>query len=175
MAKGKNYLIKIHLEHIEDPLRMYSYKRLEKIRGYFCHLGMVYDNFMPYLKGFHLTLSQHLPKRDDDGWKLPDAQWLAHIQQNILEGNLTEAQGVVMLESMDINHGVQPPEWVKPVNRFWDCLKVLLEFMESDKPPEVVVCTTNSILLIYDYADALGSGFGSSLLIHGDLKYRIDT
>ena len=53
--------------------------------------------------------------------------------------------------------------------------KVLLEFMESEIPPKVVVRTTTSILLVYGYADALGSGFGSSLLIHGNVRYCIGT
>ena len=35
--------------------------------------------------------------------------------------------------------------------------------------------TTTTILLVYGYADALGIGFGSSLLIHGDVRYCIGT
>ena len=38
------------------------YKRLERIRGFLCHLAMVYDPIYPYLKGFHLTLASHLPE-----------------------------------------------------------------------------------------------------------------
>ena len=47
--------------------------------------------------------------------------------------------------------------------------------MEPEDPPEVVVRTNVSIMLIYGYADASGGGSGSSLLMHGNVKYRIGT
>ena len=106
---------------------------------------------------------------------MPNSAWIGHLEQQVLEGRLTELQATVMQDSMLDCQNVQPPEMVKPVSRFWRCLEVLLEFIESETPPEVVVCTTNSILLVYGYANASGSGFGSSLLIHGDVKYCIGT
>lgn len=43
---------------------LFQFKRLEQIRGYLCHMAMTYDLLFSFLKGFHLTLCAHLPKRD---------------------------------------------------------------------------------------------------------------
>ena len=66
-TKGRKLLVELKQEHLKNPEVLFSYKRLERIRGFLCHLSMVFDMFTPYLKGFHLTLAQNLPKRDDEG------------------------------------------------------------------------------------------------------------
>ena len=66
-------------------------------------------------------------------------------------------------------------EVVLSVPRFWQCLSVLVEFMESDTPPEVVVQIFKSFILIYGFGDTSGLSFGMSLQIHGEIKYRIGT
>ena len=51
--------------------------------GFLCHLSMTYEQITPYLKGIYLTLSDHLPQQDDDGWKQTDRQWRAYIHQRL--------------------------------------------------------------------------------------------
>ena len=74
-SKGRKLLLEIKQERLKNPEVLFSYKRLERICGFLCHLSMFFDMFTPYLKGFHLTLAQHLPKRDDEGWKMSDNVW----------------------------------------------------------------------------------------------------
>ena len=81
--KGKEYIKKLGDDLRANPETKLEYKRLERIRGFLCHLAMVYDILFPYLKGFHLTLSQHLPRRDDAGWKMNDLQWIGHIEDKV--------------------------------------------------------------------------------------------
>ena len=50
-----------------DHRKQLSYKRLERVRGFMCHMATVYDSIFPYLKGFHLTLASHLLYRDEEG------------------------------------------------------------------------------------------------------------
>ena len=68
--KAKNYLKELTDEVARNPNGGFSYKLLELIRGFFYHLALVYEIFFPFLKGFHLTLAQHLPKRNEEGWNL---------------------------------------------------------------------------------------------------------
>ena len=57
-----------------------SYKILEQIRGYLCHLEMTFSIIFPYPKGFHLTLALHLPGRNAQGWKLNNLELLGHLE-----------------------------------------------------------------------------------------------
>ena len=45
--------------------------------------------------------------------------------------------------------------------------KVLLEFMESDTPPVNVVQSALLVLLLYEFVDASGSGFGGTMYQQG--------
>ena len=73
----------------EFPDIQISYKLLEQIRGFFCHLAMTYPIIFPYLKGFHLTLASLMPGRDDQGWKVADLEAIAHLK-NLRERGLVE-------------------------------------------------------------------------------------
>ena len=82
------------LKQIDENLQVHkkselSFKELEKVRGFLCHLAMVYEIIFPYLKGFHLTLSSHLPKRDEEGWKMTDLEWIAHLESEVQKGIYT--------------------------------------------------------------------------------------
>ena len=76
-----------------------AYKRLDQIRGYFCHLSMVFDVLTPYLKGFHLLLAAHLPQRDEQGWKFSDAEFVAHLEDKIQEQEYTRKQAQAILDA----------------------------------------------------------------------------
>jgi hypothetical protein len=62
-----------------------------------------YKCIMPYLKGFYLTLSAHLPQRDNGGWKKTDNQWAAYVHQKLSNGNLSVDQAVDALRPPDFN------------------------------------------------------------------------
>ena len=70
--KGKGYITDLIKDLKEDPNRALEYKILGRIRGFFCHLAMVYELFFPFLKGFHLTLAKHGLQRSEEGWEIPD-------------------------------------------------------------------------------------------------------
>ena len=79
-------LFDLYLDH-DNPTM--SYKRLEIIRGFLCHLSMTYFTITPYLKGFHLTLAAHHPKRDSQGWKLSPKEWEAYVWGAETDGKVT--------------------------------------------------------------------------------------
>ena len=151
-----------------------SYKRMEQIRGFFCHLCMVFDTLTPYLKGFHLALASYLPQRDDEGWKFTSVEFVAHVENKVADGEYTREQAQCLL-SADKQTELAPPAVIEVDEYLWECIESLKYLMRSDTPPEVVVRTEKAILLIYGYADASGSGFGESLLIKGHVHYRIGT
>ena len=82
-------------------------------------------------------------------------------------------KGDLLIEGMSTEDLPMSPTRFIPVKRFWECLEVLLEFMESEIPPQIVVRSTTSLLVVYVFGDASGSGFGNSLLIQGQVQYRI--
>ena len=59
--KGKEQLKELLDELANGTDALFSYKRLEQIRGFLCHLSMTFKAITPFLKGFHLSLSAHLP------------------------------------------------------------------------------------------------------------------
>jgi hypothetical protein len=69
-----------------DKDHEFSYKRLEQIRGFLCHMAMTYKIITPSLKGLHLTLASFLSQRDDEGWKLSDKEWLNQIRDAVKRG-----------------------------------------------------------------------------------------
>ena len=78
--KAKAMILELQTEINGDKTKLLSYKRLEQIRGFFCHLALTYSILFPYLEGFHLTLSSHVPKRNDEGWKLNDLEYIAFVE-----------------------------------------------------------------------------------------------
>ena len=155
----------------QNPKEKLRYKILERIRGFLCHLAMVYDPIFPYLKGFHLTLASHLPQRDMEGWKMLELEWIGHIKNKVDRGDYTREQGDLLVSGECIN----PPQMVTPVLRFFICLKVLSFFFKKDLPPIVKVRSISRLVIVYGFMDASGSGFGSTLLVKGNIEYRIGT
>ena len=109
-------------------------KRLEQIRGYLCHLAMTFDIFFAYLKGFHLTLSQHLPERTDQGWKISDLEWIGYVEERFQTDKISSQEKDRLLSKLP-GSDIPPPKFVLPVPRFYQCLNALLLFFEPDIPP----------------------------------------
>ena len=87
--KGKAQLEEIWRFKEQNTL---TYKRLEQVQGFLCHLSMVFEVITPYLKGFHLILAKHLPQRDELGWKFLDSEFVGHVEGKVQDGIYSREQ-----------------------------------------------------------------------------------
>ena len=132
---------------------------------------MVYDVFYPFRKRSHLTLSQYLSQRDEDGWKLTYLQRIGHAEDRVKRDVYTRSETDVLIALMNNLEQIEPDKLVKPVPRFTQGLKELLEFMASDTPLIIVVRLALLVLLLYEFLDASGSGFGGTMYRKGKIHY----
>ena len=98
--RGRLYLRGIEEELQKETDRKLDYKFLEQVRGFLCHLAMVYEILFPFLKGLHLTLANHLPKRDEEGWKMTDLHWIAHLESKVDAGKMAREEADEMLRTV---------------------------------------------------------------------------
>ena len=131
-VKAQAYLSELNERAQLGPHTQFSYKRLEQIQGFFCHLGMTFDVLMPFLKGFHLTLASHNPQRNEEGWRLEMEDWLAYVHDQVELDRWTEEEANKYLERQ---HTVAPPSQITPVPMFFKCLDSLTKFFDRDEPP----------------------------------------
>eukprot|EP00978_Attheya_sp_CCMP212_P038206 scaffold187156_cov49-Attheya_sp.AAC.1 len=151
-----------------------NYKKLEQDVGFLCHLSMTYDRITPYLKGIYLTLSDHLPKRDEEGWKKTDKQWAAYVYQKVSEGSLSNDQAAGAL---------RPPEFasipvstdVKHVSRLASDIKALMKLFEPTTPPRTFVRAALFYSLEYGFVDASGCGVGATITTPEGIRLRKGT
>ena len=59
--------------------------------------------------------------------------------------------------------------------RLFTCLKVLSLLFKEDLPHIVSVRSTSCLVIVYGFIDASGSGFGGTMLVKGNIEYRIGT
>lgn len=170
--KAKAMVSELQSEIGGDRTKLLSYKRLEQIRGFFCHLALTYSILFPYLKGFHLTLSSHLPKRNEEGWKLNDLEYIAFVETQSEKQNLTEEEKQRLLSSLP-NSDIPPPKLILPVSRFYSCLEALDLFFEPETPPLVKMRSEKIFMAVYGFMDASGGGFGSTFDRDEKITYRM--
>ena len=108
--KGKRLIDELISESNLDPMHNFSYKRLEQVRGFLCHLSMTYETLTPFLKGFHLTLSSYLPHRDVNGWKLSDKQWEKQLLAKVERGEMEESDAQEIIEDERLSKAAES-EW----------------------------------------------------------------
>jgi hypothetical protein len=119
-------MVKELLEEANGSKRhKFSYKQLEQIRGFLCHMAMTYETLTPFLKGIYLTLVCYLPQRDADGWKMSNRKWLDHIKALVKEGKLSTEEGN---DAVEAEREVQAPEME------WDML--ILKKLDKNQIPE---------------------------------------
>jgi len=124
-----------------------GHKGLEQKRGFFVHLQCIYPAIAPYRTGVHLTLDSWRPDRDSDGWADPD--WI------------------------DDETKISAPQRATPVTRFAEDLQSLGDLFGPDHPPKRLVRTNKYTTCIYGFADASGSGFGSTFALpNSEVRYR---
>ena len=109
-------------ELIANAMIQFECKILERIRGFLCHLAMAYAILFPFLKGFHLTLSQHLPRRGEEGWKMNDLQWIGDSEGKVEQGKMTREEADLILASPS-GGDAEPDAYIPPVSRFHSCIK----------------------------------------------------
>ena len=68
-----------------------------------------------------------------------------------------------------------PDAYISPVHMFHSCIKAFTIVFTSEEPPIIVTGSELCYALIYDFVDASGSGFGSTLQQHDKIQYRIGT
>ena len=137
------------IENTQDnALPEFEYKYLEKVRGFLCHLAMTYSIIFPFLKGFHLTLLSHLPRRDEEGWKIATVHTVAKAKAD--------------KHSADYCYH-DYPKTVKPVPRLKGDMNALMMITKAEKPPVIIKNSPRLYIVKYGFGDASGGGFGTTL------------
>jgi len=135
-----------------------AFKPLESHRGFLIYLVRTYPAINPYLKGIHLTLDSWRPWRKDDGWRMT----LAEIHTALQDDPDFASMGT----------GEKAPNVVIGVSRLHDDLQALLALFSPTTPPRRPMRLSTSAVALYQFGDASGAGFGSSLFLNGSLYYR---
>ena len=107
-TKGRNYVLDLQAEIKENNIQKFQYKRLEHIRGFFCHLAMLFEICFPYIKGYHLTSAKYLPKRDKEGWKIYKLQWIGYFEGRVETGSYTRSEADSMIDTMNPQENPYP-------------------------------------------------------------------
>ena len=170
-AKGRDYIQRLiqltrwdpseHSFSMEQafPKVYLSYKLLEQMRGYLCHLAMTFPIIFPYLKGFHLTLASHLDNRDSGGWKINDLELLGHMEALKEKGLVSNVEVMENKKRSGFSH-IRPPEKILLVPRFFLCLKALWALFDQSDPPKWSCRKRHIAFLVYGFNDASKSGLG---------------
>jgi hypothetical protein len=152
--KAKDYVRSL-LSQLDNGETRFNHKDLERIRGFLVYVVRTYPSLNPYLKGIHLTLDSWRPQRDAEGWRIEN-QVRHHLDPNLDHSAQDE----------------EPPAFVTAVPRLHSDLSVLSLLMSSSHPPRRVIRASEVMVVWYGFADASGSGFGSSVLTPEGIKYR---
>jgi hypothetical protein len=139
-----------------------EHKTLERYRRYLFYLCRTYPAINPYLKGIHLTLDAWRPWRKDFGWRMTLAEMrvaMAEKEDDTSDGRLFEGS-------------TKATQLVKWVPRFPSDVDALLELFASDSPPRRQIRPTKTASAVYQFGDASGQGYGSSLMIGDAIFYR---
>jgi len=169
-AKGKLILTDLLEKLAPDHLVDLDFKALESKIGFLGHLSMTFDFMVPFLKGFYLTLNGWRLGRYEDGWKMKDKDWIAFLRAKVHSEDMTEEEVAQMLADQEDS---PPSGIVRSVDRlYWD-VTALLILMETEVPVEATLRVSRVLYVIYGFADASGTGFGSSLRLSEGLSYRI--
>jgi hypothetical protein len=143
---------------------------LESKTGFLGHLSMTFEFMVPFLKGFYLTLNGWRLGRYKDGWKMKNQDWIAFLRAKVDSGEMTEEEISRMLDDQEDSPSSGT---VVAVERLYGDVTALLTLMRSDLPAEIDLRVSRVLFVLYGFADASGTGFGSSLQLEVGLSYRI--
>jgi hypothetical protein len=153
---------------------------------------VTYETVIPYLKGLHLTLAAHHPQRNLQGWKLSPKEWDAYVWSKESEGIFSVDEAATFSEEgidpippkAKCKQAVKPPakegpavppKQVVPVKRLKFDIDALCALFNEDTPTEVLLRAPKVYSILYGFADASGTGFGSTILGEDGITYRIGT
>jgi hypothetical protein len=162
------------------PAGHLPHKRLESIRGFLVYVSRTYPEFVPHLKGLHLTLDSWRVNRATDGWKVglarakkPDGfepDFDGEDEEDDYFDHPIDAAGVADLDGDELlgrNGESKAPKYVRAVPRLAFDVRALVAFTQSELPPPVPIRPTQSAAA-YLFGDASGAGHGTSLLVTND-------
>jgi hypothetical protein len=110
----------------------------------------MYKPLTPFLMGLYMTIDGWRPGRDEEGWRLREAE-MAASRESDEEGGSEEPPPLGPL---------QPPGLVKAVTILLPDLEVMLMVTEAEEPPLRRVRAKSKLNILYCYGDASGRGFG---------------
>ena len=99
-------------------------------------------------------------------------EWIGYVEQRYIDGKIESEERDRMIQELS-SIPTEPPKFVKPVTRFYTCLEALNEFFKPDSPPVVHMRSKNIFMIKYGFADASGSGFGSTFTSSAGINYRM--
>lgn len=174
--KGTNIIARLQAameEHCESrPLL--DRKLLERETGFLNHLAMTFEVFVPFLKGFYLTLNSWRSGRDAEDWKMPDKQWHQVLWDRFHEGKISEEELDSSLRKATGTTLDVAPAVVKASHRLVDDLCALSAiFKASSGPPQVNLRSKRIVTVIYGFGDASGSGLGATFTCGVGFTFRI--
>ena len=141
-------------------------KELERDVGFLVHVCMTYENMMPYLKGFYLTLNLWRGQRNQEGWKADQEDWEDIAGWMFDDKNRwKEARDGSLDNVMDDSDA---PKLTTASSRFAHDVRAFDTLFQGDEPVKRLIRGRNLWEVIYGFGDASGSGFGSSFVKAGD-------
>ena len=133
---------------------------------------MTFEDFIPFLKGFYLTLNSWRPGRDREGWKVSNKEWVRVLTHQFESDQITH-------EELEFGlHGAGDKEAAPALVRAacpWHKNDVLaLSVLLGPSLPPVIPLRSRSIVtVVYGFGDASGSGLGSTFTCGSGFTYRI--
>jgi hypothetical protein len=160
-CKAKRILAK--LDVLLKESEMVDHKVLESTRGFLVYVARTYKPMDPFILGFHLTIDSWRPGRDEEGWRLRQAEVEASLESDD-ESEIEEGQG---------GEDGAPPRLILAVPRIRDNLKVSIQLREAEAPPLRRVRASRKANMLYGFGDAYGIGFGWCIDFGDGVRYEL--
>jgi hypothetical protein len=152
-----------NLDVLLKESEMVDHKVLERTRGFLVFVTRTYKPMAFFLLGFQLTIDSWRPGRDEEGWRLRQAEVEASLESDD-ESDMEEGHG---------GEERAPPRLVLAVTRLRDDLNVLIELTEADAPHLRRVRASRKANILYGFGDASGSGFGWCIDFGEGVRYEL--
>jgi hypothetical protein len=122
-CKAKRLLA--NLDVLLKESEIVDHKVMERTWGFLVYVARTNKPMAPFLLGFHLTINSWRPGRDEEGWRLGQAEVEASLESDD-ESDTEEGHG---------SEERAPPRLVLAVPRLRDDLEVLIQLTEVEAPP----------------------------------------
>jgi hypothetical protein len=158
-AKAKRLLAT--LQELVLASEWVDHKVLEIIRGFLVYVAHTYKPLTPFLMGLHMSIDGWRPGRDDEGWRLRQAE----VEASRDSDNDGDDEGI------NPSGTTLPTGQVKAVPRLLPDLKVMMELTAAEDPPRRRVRARRKVNILYCFGDAPGSGFGWCIDFGDGVRY----